>query len=564
MTARRFGPTAGVSIAADPIERVGALVASYGVHARPIRTVICALTERSWTLGDLIAAVGVPRRTVEEVLTALGPDRPDGERLQIAPAVAAEYRHRFGADQLRATELADPLGPVLAASADLLATVRALRLAAPAARRSLDHVAATAETTVRRALWLDAHFDLAGAHLLCVGDHDLTALTTCLLAPELTATVVDVDERLLHYVDQAADVHRLAIRALAGDLRFGLPAAATGWAGLVFTDPPYTPEGIRLFLERSIEGLAAGGPVAGRILLAHGASERTPALRLAVQRVFGELELVTEAVWPGFSRYSGAQAIGSASDLYQLRPTNKARRTGRSGRPTIYTHGEQSTEGQPSGVTAEVADVLVAAAAGPDRLPVLRVGPVPVPEVFGVDRPLGVVWTGGIPGPARAGAVAVDATADPAGWLLRVLLAVDARRLAVAVGNDHPDLADAAGQRGLAELVAPKWALRFRRSTPGAGTAIVEAVAVNGPADPGDRLCRHLLDRAHGRLGNVWRDGLVTQHDLTRAAASDRVTAALSAGQQGTRPGSEADTTLMELPRHRLGRLLDAVRASAR
>jgi predicted methyltransferase len=530
---------------------VAALVDSYGAHARPIRAVLAALTERSWTLAELVPAVAVPRRTVEEVLAALSVDleRLAGDRFRISPAAAGEYRQRFGADQLRATAPADPLGPALTASTELIEMVRTLRAQAPAPKRALDHVAATPETAVRRALWLDAHFDIGstvGAHLLCVGDHDLTALTACLLRPELTATVVDVDERLLAFIDEAAEERGLAIRCLAGDLRFGLPASAAGRAGLVFTDPPYTPDGVRLFLERSIEGLAGGGPVAGRILLAYGASERTPALALAVQRVLGELELVSEAIWPDFNRYEGAQAIGGASDLYQLRPTSKARRSGRRpAAPTIYTHGERSAEGRASGVTAAVAEALLAAAAGPAGLPVLKVGPAP--GAFPIDRPLGALWTGGVPGPSRAGAVAVDATADPGGWLLRILLATDAQRLAVAVGNDHPDLADAAAQRALAELVAPKWSLRYRRSTPGPASALVEAVAMEGT----DELARHVLDRSHGRLANVWRDGLVAHHGLTKAAA-----VAAIGGQAG-------DGSLMELPRHRLAPLLAAVRRSA-
>lgn len=554
----------------QPIRRVSTLVGAYGAHARPIRSVLAALTDRSWTLAELVSAVAVPRRTVEEVLTALGTDlerlpaRPSGpggpaeERLRIAPAAAAEYRRRFGVQRLRATTPADPLGPALAAASELIALVGTVRGQAPAPRRELDHVAATAETAVRRVLWLDAHFDLAGAHLLCVGDHDLTAVTACLLEPELTATVVDVDERLLRFIDQVADDRRLAIRCLAGDLRFGLPAAAAGRAGLAFTDPPYTPDGVRLFLERAIEGLAGGGPVAGRILLAYGASERTPALALAVQRVLGELELVSEAIWPDFNRYSGAQALGAASDLYLLRPTSKARRSGRrSAAPTIYTHGEQSVEGRASGVTAEVAAALLAAAAGPDGLPVLRVGPAP--GALPVDRPLGAVWTGGVPASARAGAVAVDATAGPVDWLLRILLATDAQRLAVAVGNDHPDLADAAAQRALAELVAPKWSLRYRRSTPGPSSALVEAIEV---AAPDDRLGRHLLDRAHGRLVNVWRDGLMAHGGVPKAAAADRVAAALGVLNRGRLVAPEPDASLMELPRHRIGPLLAAVRGS--
>ncbi|GAA0225923.1 bis-aminopropyl spermidine synthase family protein [Cryptosporangium japonicum] len=517
-------------------------------HGRPVHEVVLALGERGWTLADLVRTFAVPRRTVEEVLAALGEDLAPGEALRIRADRVPEYRQRF---DRRTTGLADPLGPALAAVPDLLAEVTRVRASAPPPRRALDHVAATPETAVRRALWLDAHFDLDGAHLLCVGDHDLTAAATCLLRPTLTATVVDVDERLLAYIDSLG----LGIRCVFGDLRFGLPAAAAGRAALAFTDPPYTPDGIGLFLERAIEGLTPGG----RILLAYGYSPRTPALGLAVQRTFGELELAVQAQWPAFSRYDGAQAIGSASDLYLLLPTSKAHRKGRA-KPTIYTHGEQSAEAS-SAAPAAVATALVAAAAGPDRLPVLGAAPTPGalrgPELSG-ERALGALWTGGVPGPARAGAVAVDASADPGSWLLRILLAVDARRLAVAVGNNHPDLADAAGQQALAELVAPKWALRFRRSTPGPTSAIVEAVAAPDPTDPGDRLVRHVLDRAHGRLTNVWRDALTTHTGRAKPEAAARVAEYLPAPA-----GIEADGTLMETPRHRLAPLIEAIRASA-
>ncbi|MFG1921272.1 bis-aminopropyl spermidine synthase family protein [Cryptosporangium sp. NPDC048952] len=562
-------------------------------HGRVVREVVLALGERGWTLADLVREFAVPRRTVEEVLTAVGDDLAPGELLRIQGDRVASYRERFGSV---ATELADPLGPALATAGDLLAEVGRLRAAAPPPRRALDHVAATPETAVRRALWLDAHFDLDGAHLLCVGDHDLTALATCLLRPGLTATVVDVDERLLAYVDSVG----LGIRCVFGDLRFGLPSVAAGRAGIAFTDPPYTPDGIGLFLERAIEGLAPGG----RILLAYGFSPRTPALGLAVQRTFGELELAVQAQWPAFSRYVGAQAIGSASDLYLLLPTSRARRKGRV-KPTIYTHGEQSAEATAT-LDPVLATTLLSSASGPDRLPVLGVTPVPgtlAPATalgaaagraapggaaaggavtggavtggggassgaLSGERALGAVWSGGVPGPARAGAVAVDASADPGAWLLRILLAVDAQRVAVAVANNHPDLADAAGQKALADLVAPKWSLRFRRSTPGPAAAIVEAVTAPTADDPGDRLVRHVLDRAHGRLVNVWRDGLVTHAELSKPDAATCVAnflpAAAGEGSAAPSPGGlEGEGTLMEIPRHRLAPLLAAIRASA-
>lgn len=572
---------------ADPIEAVAELVARHGAYARPVREVVAALTDRPWTLDELVPTLAVPRRTVEEVLDALGPDlaagtaraahpaecagtapaadlargarttpvaRPGaaaGPALVIRPDRVAAYRDRFGYPQLRRTALADPLADRLAAAGDLTATLAALRAGAPRPRRRLDHVAATPQTAARRALWLTATYDLVGAHLLCVGDHDLTALAACLAEPALAATVVDVDEAVLAYVDAEARARGLHVRCLHGDLRFGLPPGAVGCADLTFTDPPYTPDGVRLFLARSAEGLADRDR--GRLLLAYGFSDRAPALGWQTQQAIGALALATEAVHPHFSRYRGAQAVGGASDLYVLRPTARtwrALRTAAGSAATIYTRGAQSREGAASTMDADAAATLRAAAAGPDGLEVLAVGG----SWPGPARPLGAVLIGGVPAAARAGGVALDCSADPGAWLLRVLLAVNAARVAVLVPNNHPDVADAAGQRALAGLVAAKWTLRYRRSVPDPGHAVVEAVAVDpGGLDAPGLLVRRVLDRAHGRVGRVWRDGLTAVRGVGRDEAAARVAAA----------AQPAAATLVETPRHRLAALLDAVAASA-
>ena len=67
--------------------------------------------------------------------------------------------------------------------------------------------------------------------------------------------MVDLDERILEYLDTVATARGLRVRCLVGDLRFGLPGPARDWADLVFTDPPYTPDGVRLFLARGVQGL---------------------------------------------------------------------------------------------------------------------------------------------------------------------------------------------------------------------------------------------------------------------------------------------------------------------
>ncbi|CRK59667.1 FIG00663841: hypothetical protein [Alloactinosynnema sp. L-07] len=474
-----------------------------GVHSRPLRHVLTLLSAGPRPLDVLVRTAAVPRRTVEELLAAAGATRDDDSwSAEVDPALLA----------------------ALPTPADLRDTLAGYLAGVPAPQRALDHVQADLDTMVRRAEWLDETYYLPGAHLVCVGDHDLTALAACTARPELSATVVDLDEALLEYIDTTAKARGLNIRCLHADFRFGLPPLE---ADLVFTDPPYTPEGMRLFLARAVESLRSPD---GRIVVAYGYSERNPALGLKVQQEVLRLGLVFEAVLPGFNRYLGAQAVGSASDLYVLQPTARSAKLAESVRDAgtaIYTHGPQSVE-----------------AAGTDPAAVATL--LRLTRGDGAEQP--ETRHPGWSEPVRATKpVAYDLTADPGPWLARTLLAGPPVRVGALVGNNHPDIADQRGQVALRDLVDGKYRLTFHRSTPDGKHAVVIAEPVDG-----DGVRAELLRRAHGKLGNVWREALIkADPDLTKREAKQRVADLWP---------DEADlgSRLIDLPRHRITAILRA------
>ncbi|WP_424189305.1 bis-aminopropyl spermidine synthase family protein [Actinokineospora sp. G85] len=480
-----------------------------GVHSRPLRALLAALASAPVPFDDLVRASAQPRRTVEELLAACGAE---------VVSAGGTWRSVESAAQ-RFLELAEP-PPAREAAAAIAGYVADV----PTARRALDHVQADAATALRRAEWLDETYWLDGAHLVCVGDHDLTALAACTLRPGLRATVVDVDEALLSYVDSVARERGLDIRCLHADFRFGLPPLAVGSADLVFTDPPYTPEGMRLFLSRGVEALSS---LDGRLLVAYGYSARNPALGLKTQREVLDLGLVFEAVLPHFNRYHGAQAVGSASDLYVLQPTSRSPRLAEAG-IGIYTHGPQSLEAGDTAPEA-VAELLRLTGEGATLL--------------------GPGWSE----PIRSGnAVAVDLMGDPGPWLARTLVAGPSARLGALVPNNHPDITNAAGQQALKSLVAGKYDIAFHRSLADGKHAVVLATPVaTTPGEP-TPVRRTLLDRAHGKLANVWREALIrATPGLTKREAKARVEAA--APDLG-----DLEVRLIDLPLHRLRAVLDA------
>ena len=253
-------------------------------------------------MADLVAASGVSRRTVETVLRALEQhleaEEPGSDRVRIA-GYLAEYATEFGG---LGPPARDPWDEIAQADPQVLAEAAEIVAGAPAARHQLDQVPATPLTVLKRGHFLRRQFELRGARILCVGDHDLTSLGVFLAggADGLRVDVVDADEALIEYIDRVARRRGFDVRCYFSDLRLGLPPALRDSSQLVFTDPPYTPEGVGLFVARGLQGLADQRN--GRILLAYGFGDQQPALGLAVQKALNPLQLAYEAVPAGFQQ----------------------------------------------------------------------------------------------------------------------------------------------------------------------------------------------------------------------------------------------------------------------
>lgn len=560
-------PECGVGEPATSLAAVAAVVDEAGASGRRLREVIANLAGASKPLEELIRSTAVPRRTVEALLMAADGDierGPQGFTLRSDRVPA--YRERFGLARLESTRLSELTDRRLTEYRKLVAQVGKDIAAAPGSREALDQVSATAETVVRRALWLEGTFDLAGRRLLCIGDHDLTSLAMCVVNPDVVVRVVDIDDRFLEFIDRSATARGLRVQCRYADFRLGFPADTMDWADVVLTDPPYTPDGVQLFLGRGLQGLR--DKTGGRLVMAYGFGDRAPALGVKVQRAAQDLELAFAAILPGFNRYHGAQAVGSASDLYVCQPTtrtwNVLERRLEQAAMNIYTHGGQSLEGQrkqPSAVEWDaVRDAAVRGLAnGASAITVTA------QQTDGRNITLNRLLARGLPAqwthqpPAT---VAVDLSADPGPWLLRCLLATNADRMAIVVPNAHADVDNESGQHALAGLVAAKYSLRFRRSSPGPRLAIVEAVAVEPASlDAGRRLVRRLLDRAHGKIGNVWREGLISVSRRGDAVLTKNDARTLT--HDTTVHPEILNSSVIDLPRHVLPDLFAEVAASA-
>ncbi|GAA1777818.1 bis-aminopropyl spermidine synthase family protein [Streptomonospora arabica] len=524
----------------------GLLEGRGGGPARAHR-VPAALAEGGWwSPRELVRRTAVAHRTVQGVLDALAGEvewDADGARVRLVrPGDYADYDR---------PQTADPVAHLRGGHEEAAAELRRLVDGAPAPRTDLDHVSATADTALRRGLMLQARFHAAGTRLLCVGDHDLTALAAALVCPGLQAVAVDIDERMLAYIDDAASRLGLPVHCHFADLRLGLPDAVRGGADAVFTDPPYTPEGVELFVRRGLEGLA--DPRHGRVLLAYGASETTPALTAGTQARLSGLGLVTEALWPDFNRYLGAEAIGAASDLYVLRPTGRTPRQGRGGtgvRARVYSRGANAAEAAGALGEAEARAVVerVAAESAVGEWPDGALEPVSGPGGGEPRTPRRVLLGTWLQSPVEAGRAAVNLTGGWEDLLARALLAAPGPEAAAVVPASHPQVRDRAGQQELIGLLEPRWSVRFLRGTPGPRLTTVYTTQRPVGGDPAERLLLHCQRRAHGRLAATLREGLVRVAAEAGTPVNKRTARHAVAEAAPWLSGH----TLLDLPAHRM------------
>lgn len=211
---------------------------------------------------------------------------------------------------------------------DVVAELRRLAQAAPAARRELDQCHCTVETKVARVLAMYEAGALGGRRVALLGDDDLTSVAVKLVTERLGRPaalrgllVVDVDAAVIEFVARVLERSRFPVEARVHDLRAPLPSDLAGSADTVFTDPPYTNAGARLFLSRAAS--VVGGKPGRDVFLAFGACRPDDAL--ALQRAIAAMGFVVRRLAPNFNEYVGGGVRAGTSHLYQLRTTPSVR-----------------------------------------------------------------------------------------------------------------------------------------------------------------------------------------------------------------------------------------------
>ncbi|WP_200411796.1 bis-aminopropyl spermidine synthase family protein [Virgibacillus salexigens] len=213
---------------------------------------------------------------------------------------------------------------------DILSLLTKLFQLRPQVNVQIDQSKCTPETSLRRAILCLRQHALIGKKILCVGDDDLVSVSLGLLLNRLfpkkgnkktMITVIDNDDRFLKYIRDIKEREGLFINDLHLDLRQSLPEYFYEQYDCFFTDPPYTLEGMSLFLSRGISAMKKEKGMPIFLSFAH----KSPEFMLALQYELIHMSLSIKEIIVHFNEYEGAQMIGNKGQMIVLQTTESTK-----------------------------------------------------------------------------------------------------------------------------------------------------------------------------------------------------------------------------------------------
>ncbi len=115
------------------------------------------------------------------------------------------------------------------------------------------------EDVMRRIAFIYERGDLEGMDILVVGDDDLISIGMALTGLPNRIVVLEIDDRLIQFINKVAGERNLNIVAQKFDVRYDIDEELRGKFDVFITDPVETIDGITLFLSRAASGLKGKG-----------------------------------------------------------------------------------------------------------------------------------------------------------------------------------------------------------------------------------------------------------------------------------------------------------------
>ncbi|MDT2746363.1 adenosylmethionine decarboxylase [Vagococcus fluvialis] len=186
----------------------------------------------------------------------------------------------------------------------------------PAVKRELDQAHATTETVIKRVEMMLVDPLIFSKKIAFVGDDDLVSLFLSVTLEKIGfkntdfLTAYDIDTELLAFIEEKQS-KEVPIRCVKKDFRNEKTTDLIK-VDVVFTDPPYTPDGILTFINFGEKLLNKYGKMYVSF------NYKTPEIQSFLQKEINLKGLNFIEITPNFNTYLGGSIIGNVSNLYVL------------------------------------------------------------------------------------------------------------------------------------------------------------------------------------------------------------------------------------------------------
>ncbi len=185
----------------------------------------------------------------------------------------------------------------------------------------IDQSFATSKTSILRVLTMGNNYDLFYGNYALIGDSDLTCISlTLFLHPSSRIVVFDIDPKLREIINLVNKELNCKIEFVEHDLRKNIPEEFQNKFDCFLTDPPYTVDGVKLFVSRGIQMLSSKRN--GTFYLSFGT--KPPDDLLAIQKDLTDMGCLLTDILPRFNEYIGAQKLGGVSTFYRFHVSSSA------------------------------------------------------------------------------------------------------------------------------------------------------------------------------------------------------------------------------------------------
>lgn len=142
--------------------------------------------------------------------------------------------------------------------AEILEKYREIAKNRPEAIEKYDQGFISLEGVIRRVEFVYERGDLYG-NIFVVGDDDLFSIAAALTGMPKRIVAVDIDERLINFINSVASEYSLNVEAVVYDVQRAFPEEYRKKFDVFVTDPVETIPGLKLFLSRGVSTLKGVG-----------------------------------------------------------------------------------------------------------------------------------------------------------------------------------------------------------------------------------------------------------------------------------------------------------------